>query len=95
MLIARGSAVSWLLPSWLGAPVGLVRKDGSVKPSYLALEHLIKGEWWLPPTPLRTNSQGEIRVRGFYGDYQATLGDDEVSFAVAPDSPKATVRLGS
>ena len=79
---------------WLGAPVGLVRKDGSVKPSYLALEHLIKGEWWLPPTPLRTDSQGEIRVRGFYGDYRAILGDDEVSFAVAPDSTKATVRLG-
>lgn len=55
--------------AWLGAPVGLLRTDGSRKPSYGALESLIKGEWWLPPTEMRTDEAGAIRVRGFYGDY--------------------------
>jgi endo-1,4-beta-xylanase len=80
--------------SWLGAPVGLVRKDGSVKPSYLALEQLIKGDWWLPPTPLRTDPQGQIRVQGFYGDYRGFLGDEEAPFAIASGSTKAIVHLG-
>jgi hypothetical protein len=34
--------------AWLGAPAGLLRADGTRKPSYDALESLIKGEWWLP-----------------------------------------------
>jgi alpha-D-ribose 1-methylphosphonate 5-triphosphate synthase subunit PhnL len=65
-----------------------------MKPSYLALEQLIKGEWWLPPTPMRTDTQGRIRVRGFYGDYRAFLGDDEATFAVSPSNTETTVRLG-
>ncbi|GAA0484526.1 beta-xylanase [Paractinoplanes deccanensis] len=56
--------------SWLGAPVGLLRSDGSRKPSYEALESLIKGEWWLPPTEMRTDASGAIRVRGFHGEYE-------------------------
>ena len=80
--------------SWLGAPVGLIRKDGSVKPSYLALERLIKGEWWLSPTPLRTDSGGRIRVHGFHGDYRAVSGDDEASFTIPPGTTEATVCLG-
>ncbi len=79
--------------AWLGAPVGFVRKDGSLKPSYLALEQLIKGEWWVPPTPMRTDSEGRIRVRGFYGDYRASFGDGEAPFAVSSDTTEATVRL--
>lgn len=55
--------------AWLGAPVGLVRADGSRKPSYDALESLIKGEWWLPPTEMRTGPDGTVVVRGFHGDY--------------------------
>jgi endo-1,4-beta-xylanase len=80
--------------SWLGAPVGLVRKDGSLKPSYLALESLIKGEWWLPRTSMRTDAEGRVQVRGFFGDYRVIVGDDELSFAVTPDVTEATVRLG-
>ncbi|MFF5082794.1 endo-1,4-beta-xylanase [Actinoplanes sp. NPDC000266] len=55
--------------AWLGAPVGLLRADGSRKPSYGALESLIKGEWWLPPTEMRTDASGAIRVKGFHGEY--------------------------
>jgi GH35 family endo-1,4-beta-xylanase len=75
--------------AWLGAPVGLVRKDGSRKPSYDALESLIKGEWWLPPTPMRTDAIGRVVVRGFFGDY--TVAGASVS--LAPGSSSASVRL--
>ncbi|WP_204304946.1 hypothetical protein, partial [Stenotrophomonas maltophilia] len=36
--------------SWLGAPSGLLRADGSRKPAFDALHGLIRGEWWLEPT---------------------------------------------
>lgn len=79
--------------SWLGAPVGMVRKDGSVKPSYTALRDLIKGEWWLPATQLRTDREGRARVRGFFGDYQVSAAGHEATFSVAPGTPDLSVRF--
>jgi len=75
--------------AWLGAPVGLLRKDGSRKPSYDALESLIKGEWWLPPTEMRTGPDGTVVVRGFFGDYTVSGSP----FAVRPGVAAATVHL--
>jgi endo-1,4-beta-xylanase len=75
--------------AWLGAPVGLVRKDGSRKPSYGALESLIKGEWWLPPTEMRTGPDGTLAVGGFFGDY--TVAGAE--FAIRPGGSAVTVHL--
>src|SRR6201999_3970870 len=57
--------------AWLGAPVGLLRGDGTRKPSYDARAGLIKGEWWLPPTEMRTSPDGTVSVRGFFGSYAA------------------------
>ena len=68
--------------SWLGAPGGFVRADGTPKPSYDALRGLIKGEWWLAPTPLRTDAEGRVRVRGFLGDYRVTAAGDTADFAL-------------
>jgi GH35 family endo-1,4-beta-xylanase len=73
--------------SWLGAPVGLIRTDGTRKPSYDALSALIKGEWWLPPTVKRTDADGSLTVRGFYGDY--TLAG--TPFCISPEQKAATV----
>ena len=60
--------------AWLGAPVGLLRADGSRKPSYDALHSLVKGEWWMPPTTLRTEDDGMVDVSGFLGSYLVESG---------------------
>lgn len=61
--------------SWLGAPAGLLRADGSCKPSYDALRALIKGEWWSEATEVRTDANGRVTVTGFAGDYRIGLAD--------------------
>ena len=68
--------------AWLGAPAGLVRRDFSPKPSYEAMLGLIKGEWWLAPTRMVTDSEGRLRFNGFLGDYQAAAGDRKAAFAL-------------
>ncbi|MEI5584679.1 endo-1,4-beta-xylanase [Agromyces sp. CCNWLW213] len=55
--------------AWLNAPIGLLRADGTPKPSFDALRDLVKREWWFPPTTARTDAAGRLAVRGFAGDY--------------------------
>jgi endo-1,4-beta-xylanase len=75
--------------AWLGAPVGLVRADGSRKPSYDALHRLIKGEWWLAPTTLRTDAAGRVRVDGFAGEYRVTAGGGSADFTLGREAASA------
>lgn len=67
---------------WLNAPSGYIRKDLSSKPAYHALMKLVKGEWWLPPTRMVTNSEGKLHFTGFLGDYAVSWADKQVGFAV-------------
>ena len=81
--------------SWLGAPVGFVRADGTPKPSYGALHGLVKGEWWLSPTTLRTDASGQVAVTGFLGEYRVTsqgLTADAELAAAGPSSVDAVLR---
>jgi endo-1,4-beta-xylanase len=55
--------------AWQGAPAGLLRDDMSPKPAYDALLKLIKGKWWTR-TQARVGSDGEVRFRGFFGEYR-------------------------
>jgi GH35 family endo-1,4-beta-xylanase len=71
--------------SWLGAPVGLVRSDGTRKPAYDALHDLVKGEWWVPPTRLATDDAGRVRVEGFAGRYRLSARGASVELDLAPD----------
>jgi GH35 family endo-1,4-beta-xylanase len=80
--------------AWLGAPVGLVRRDGTPKPSYEALRDLIRDEWWLAPTEMRTDAEGRLRVRGWLGDYALSHGGTAVPFEVSPGTTRATARMG-
>lgn len=62
---------------WLNAPGGLLRADGSRKPAFHRLRELVKGEWWLPPTVLRTDAEGRVRFGGLLGDYRIETADGE------------------
>jgi endo-1,4-beta-xylanase len=66
--------------AWLGAPAGLLRRDYSPKPSYEAMLRLVKGEWWLKPTKMATDSEGRLRFNGFLGDYEVVDGDRKAAF---------------
>jgi endo-1,4-beta-xylanase len=68
--------------AWLGAPVGLVRSDGTTKPSYEALHSLIKQDWWMTPTRLRTDAAGTVRVTGWLGDYEVTANGVTTPFTI-------------
>ena len=68
--------------AWLGAPVGLVRADGTRKPSYDALRQLVKDEWWVAPTSLRTDADGRARLTGWRGTYELRAGDVVGAFAL-------------
>jgi GH35 family endo-1,4-beta-xylanase len=57
---------------WLKAPSGLLREDESAKPAYDALANLVKRDWWLPPTKLKTDPAGQLKFTGFLGQYTIT-----------------------
>lgn len=83
--------------SWLGAPTGLLRQDGSRKPSFTALRDLIKGDWWLGDTTLFTDPDGRISVTGFKGDYEICRTTDPsqaVQVRLEASNSTVQVRLG-
>ena len=59
--------------AWLGAPSGVLRKDGSPKPSYEMLKDLIHNEWWTV-SDVTTDEEGYVTLTGFKGDYELTDG---------------------
>ncbi|MHA6513041.1 endo-1,4-beta-xylanase [Tessaracoccus sp. Z1128] len=69
--------------AWLGAPIGLVRADGSPKPSFEALRALIRDEWWVAETTVEADDRGEVAVEGFAGDYEAEVDGRVTAFTVA------------
>ena len=86
----------WGLPDggWLNAPTGLLRADGSPKPAFHALDGLINGEWWLPPTRIMTDDDGRIRFNGFLGEYEVASGGASAKFRIdRPGSESLDARL--
>ncbi len=70
------AAVYWGISdqgAWLGAPIGLIRADGTPKPSYDALKSLVKGDWWVGPSQGMTDSDGCFELTGWLGTYDVTV----------------------
>ena len=65
---------------WLNAPSGYIRRDLSPKPAYIELMNLVKGEWWLAPTKMVTDENGQVRFNGFLGEYGVSWADQQVRF---------------
>ena len=67
--------------AWLNAPSGVIRKDGSLKPSYNTLHHLIKEEWHTE-NDLVTDENGFIQLEGFKGKYELTYNGKKGNFVL-------------
>ncbi|MGC8742931.1 MAG: endo-1,4-beta-xylanase [Verrucomicrobiia bacterium] len=72
--------------AWLGAPVGVLRKDGSQKPSFFALDNLINKKWRTSGTFNVNNGKVEI-PNAFEGEYLIKVGSKEVKAVHSPRSP--------
>ena len=78
--------------AWLGAPSGLLRRDGSRKPSYDALPASSRGSGGWRRRPRPDGRLGPARLRGFAGEYRVTAGSAESTVTIGRDAPTA-VRL--
>jgi endo-1,4-beta-xylanase len=78
---------------WLGAPAGLLHEDHSPKPAFEALKRLVKGEWWLGKTKLKTDARGQVSVSGFAGEYSLEAGGAKASFSIGETGGPAEARL--
>lgn len=80
--------------AWLNAPSGVIRKDGSLKPSYHALQKLIKEEWTTDVT-LTTDENGLCTLEGFKGKYEASCGGKKADVVLTTGCEGvAEVKLG-
>jgi hypothetical protein len=60
--------------AWLGAPVGLLRPDGTPKPAYEKLDRLINQQWRTRGA-FTTDNRGQITIpNAFSGEYRLTIG---------------------
>ncbi len=81
--------------AWLGAPAGLLRRDGSRKPSFDALRALIRDEWWVAPHTVTTDADGVVPIAGFAGTYSVAVGADEGTVDLPAGAVAAEVRVAS
>jgi endo-1,4-beta-xylanase len=76
--------------AWQNAPGGLLRADLSPKPAYETLDRLIN-HLWQTDAAGRTDEEGRIAVRAFFGSYRITARADRrsrtVDFHLGRDGP--------
>lgn len=68
--------------AWLNAPSGVIRKDGSLKPSYNRLHHLIKEEWHTE-LDATTDADGYITIEGYKGKYEISAGNKKAALVLS------------
>ena len=69
-----------------------MRADGIPKPAYEQLGALVRGEWWLAPTTVRTDAEGRFALEAYLGAYTVATGGSVAERALAPDTPRSTAR---
>ena len=52
------------------------------KPACNWLMAKIKGYWWLKPTQFTSDTDGQITIEGFAGDYELHLADVTIDFSL-------------
>lgn len=57
---------------WLSGG-GLVDEEYNPKPVFQRLKHMVKEEWMTQNVVAKTDEDGKIELRGFYGKYELTL----------------------
>lgn len=60
---------------------GLLRFDLSKKPAYEMIHHLFN-ERWITDTVIETDGNGLAQFKGFYGDYEITVGDKKYNISL-------------
>ena len=78
--------------AWLGAPAGLVRLDGSRKPSWEALYQRIHRDWHTKVT-LMTDENGQCTLTGFRGDYALKCLGREAAYTLRKGETAAAITL--
>jgi len=78
--------------AWLGAPAGLIRLDGSRKPSYEALWQRIHRDWHTKVTVM-TDENGCCTIEGFKGQYALTCGAQKAAFTLGENTPAQTITM--
>ena len=68
--------------AWLGAPAGLVRSDGTPKPSYDTLRSLIREEWWVDGDAVHADGEGVLALHGFAGEYVLELDGESTPLTI-------------
>ncbi|MCL2050248.1 MAG: endo-1,4-beta-xylanase [Lachnospiraceae bacterium] len=72
--------------NWLGAPVGLITKDGRAKPAYHKIYELIKEKWWTSSYNSKTDETGVLMASGFFGEYEIICNDKKGVFSLAKEN---------
>ena len=77
------------LCAWLGAPVGVLRKDGSPKPSFHRLDELINHRW-RTRGEFTTDGNGQIKIPfAFEGRYVIRCGRKAIEYDHSAAAPLA------
>ena len=78
--------------AWLGAPAGLLRLDGSRKPSFDALKQRICSDW-RTSVEVMTDENGCCEIEGFRGQYELVCDGMSTSFALTKDCAAVELML--
>ena len=78
--------------AWLGAPAGLLRLDGSRKPSFEALKQRIRSDWHTC-IEVMTDASGKCKVEGFRGRYELKCDGMSAEFMLTRQGDAVEIEL--